>query len=174
MTITTSKILTAMKLVFWIVFIGLLIKPGALLLNYFISLNSPEVAQNVYLGLDLSALYAASLWQYTSFLSFLIVVEAMKAYLAFLAAQILTKIDIEKPFNRHVSNCIIKISHNALGIGFVCLIAQGQTNYLAKSGIALAYDWHAGEFLLLAAIIFIISQIFKRGIELQTENELTI
>jgi len=32
----------------------------------------------------------------------------------------------------------------------------------------------AGEFLLLGAIIFIIAQVFKRGIEIQTENELTV
>tara|TARA_R110002072_G_scaffold7503_2_gene40806 strand:- start:604510 stop:605034 length:525 start_codon:yes stop_codon:yes gene_type:complete len=174
MSINTAQILTAMKIVFWIIFIGLLIQSGALLVTYIISLNTPDAAQNLYLGLDLSELYAANRWHYTSFLSFLIIIGAMKAYLAFLVVQTLTKIDLEKPFSVYVSDRISKISHNALSIGFVSLIAQAHTKYLAKSVIALDYNWQAAQFLFLAAIIYIISKIFKKGIELQAENELTI
>ena len=174
MSINTTQILTAMKIVFWVVFIGLLVQSGALLVTYIISLNTPEAPQNLYLNLDLSELYTQSLWMYTSFLSFLIIIGAMKAYLAYLVVQILTKIDMKKPFSTFVADLIIKISHTALSIGFVCLIAQGYTKYLAKSVTEFNHNWYAGEFLFLSAIIFIIAQIFKKGIEIQTENELTI
>jgi hypothetical protein len=33
---------------------------------------------------------------------------------------------------------------------------------------------NAGEFLFMAGLVFIISPIFKRGVELQSENELTV
>jgi hypothetical protein len=37
-----------------------------------------------------------------------------------------------------------------------------------------AYVGGAAEFLLLGGIIFMIAEVFKRGIEIQTENELTV
>jgi len=32
----------------------------------------------------------------------------------------------------------------------------------------------SGEIHLLAGVIFVISQIFKKGVEIQSENELTV
>jgi hypothetical protein len=47
-----------------------------------------------------------------------------------------------------------------------------------KRGVELRglhrYLGGTGEFLFLAGIVFVIAQIFKRGIEIQTENELTV
>jgi hypothetical protein len=37
-----------------------------------------------------------------------------------------------------------------------------------------AYLGGGAEFLLLGGIIFMIAEVFKRGIEIQTENELTV
>ena len=32
----------------------------------------------------------------------------------------------------------------------------------------------AGEFIFLAGMIYVLSELFKRGAEMQTENELTV
>ncbi len=40
--------------------------------------------------------------------------------------------------------------------------------------IKFELDCGSSEFLFMAGIIFIIALIFKRGVEIQSENELTI
>ncbi|MBN2635649.1 MAG: DUF2975 domain-containing protein [Prolixibacteraceae bacterium] len=35
-------------------------------------------------------------------------------------------------------------------------------------------SWNTGPFLFMAGLVFVISQIFKRGVEIQSENDLTV
>lgn len=175
----TDIILTAMKVIFWVVFIGLCIKTGALLISFIVSLViNPEAASNLYLGFDLSELQNANQWYYINIASFIISISVLKTYLAFLVLKIFSKIDFEKPFTETTSNVLSKISHIALGTGIVAIIANEYGGRLIKRGLSLTnfqdYLGNSSEFLLLAGIIFIISLIFKKGIELQTENELTV
>ncbi|WP_432412002.1 DUF2975 domain-containing protein [Rasiella sp. SM2506] len=163
-----------MKILFWIVFIGLLIQAGALLTTYCMSLFNPEVSKDLYLGLDLFALQEWSTYQYTNHVSFLAAFLLIKAYIAYLVITVFSKINLNSPFSEVVSEHLSKISYVALTAGFLAIIAQGHTKWLAKSGMELSQDWGSGEFLFLAGIIFIMAQVFKKGIELQTENELTI
>jgi Protein of unknown function (DUF2975) len=174
MNINTPQLLSIMKIILWIIFIGLLIQAGALITTYSMSLFNPEVAKDLYLGLDLSVLREWSMYQYTHHVSFLVAFLLMKAYIAFLVIKIFSKLTISNPFSVPVSKHLSKISYVALTAGVFAIIAQGHTKWLTKSGIEVSGNWSSGEFLFLAGIIFIIAQIFKRGIELQTENELTI
>ncbi|GGG53657.1 DUF2975 domain-containing protein [Bizionia arctica] len=175
----TDLILTAMKVIFWVVFIGLCIKTGALLISFIVSLAvNPEAASNLYLGLDLSELQNTNQWYYIHVASFIISISALKGYLAFLVLKIFSKIDFKKPFTEATSLLISKISHIALGIGVLAIIASRYNIWLIRSKESILdtqYYLDGGkEFLLLAGIIFIISLIFKKGIDLQTENELTV
>ncbi|MFC6997987.1 DUF2975 domain-containing protein [Rufibacter roseus] len=171
----TKLILTIMNVIFWIVFIGLCIKTGALVISFFVSLFvNPEGAKDIYLGLDLHSLLKASQNQYVSVMSLVIFLSGMKTYLAYLVVKIFSQFDYATPFNATNAALISKISHTALGTGIVGLVAESYSKVLLKSGIALPLHWESSEFLFLAGIIFIIAQVFKRGIELQTENELTV
>jgi CRISPR/Cas system endoribonuclease Cas6 (RAMP superfamily) len=46
-----------LSIVAWVIFVGLCIEAGALLVNFFISLYKPEFVQNLYQKLDLSQMY---------------------------------------------------------------------------------------------------------------------
>ncbi len=47
--------------------------------------------------------------------------------------------------------------------------------YLSQAtGIQLQANNSGDEYLFMAGIIYIISQVFKRGIEIQEENQLTV
>ena len=35
-------------------------------------------------------------------------------------------------------------------------------------------NWISGEFIFMVGLVFIISQVFKRGVEIQAENDLTV
>lgn len=171
----TNQVLNVMKVVTWIIFIGLCIKTGAILISTFISLFiNPDAAKNLYLGLDLSQLYNVNIWYYINIISFIIVLSGMKAYLFYLVIKIFLKINLEQPFNSQMMTLIRKISHVALGIGIVALIAEAYSNRLLHRGMEVPKQWGGEEFLFLAGIIFILGLVFKRGIEIQSESELTI
>jgi hypothetical protein len=164
-----------MNVVFWVIFIGLCIKAGVILFSFFVSLFvNADGAKNLYLGLDLSKLYAYGIRHYTAVVSLLLFLAMLKAYIAYIVVMLFLKLDVSKPFTADVSSLISRISHVALGTGVLAILADGYTKWLLKKGFAVPVDWESSEFLFLAGIIFIIAQIFKRGMELQTENDLTV
>ena len=73
---------------------------------------------------------------------------------------------------------IIQISYVALEIGIFAILIKAYCKWLTKNGITITNfnDFIGGGagFLFMAGIVFVIGQIFKRGIEMQSENELTI
>jgi hypothetical protein len=62
----------------------------------------------------------------------------------------------------------------ALAAGLIAWAANGYAVWLGKMAGVIRYHWPAAEFLLLAGVVFTIAQVFKRGIELQAENDLTV
>lgn len=170
----TSTILTITKFIFWVVFIGLLIKTGALLFNFGMSINTPESAKNIYLGLDLFELREASLREFIAIGSLLITVIALQSYIAYLIIKIITKGSFKNPFTDEIAALLNKISYIALCTGIISYISSQYCDRLIKRGMEIPLDWGAQEFVFLAAVIFIVAKVFQKGIELQKENELTV
>ena len=171
-------ILKVLNVVSWIVFVGLCIEAGALLFNFILTLFKPIAANNIYKGLNLSGLYETNFSQYIAVMSFVVVLSLMKAYLFYLVVKIFTKLNLVKPFNVEISKLIEKISYEAFAIAIVSVIAHQYTKRLIQSGNVLddvgQYWDDTAAFLMMVAIIFVISQIFKKGIEIQNENDLTV
>ncbi len=176
---TTKLVLTMLHVTAWIVFLGLCVKTGAILYSFFVSLAiNHEGAKNLYIGLDLSGLYNFDRGHYITVASFIVILSGLKAFLFYLAVKIFLKINLVNPFSEDISLLISRIGYLALGIGILTVIANKYCEWLVKKGVAFpdlqSVLGGAGEFLLLGGIIFIIAQVFKRGIEIQTENELTV
>jgi len=169
----TDQLLKVMSYVSWVVFIGLLIKTGTILTTYFISITNEAAAENLFGGLDLSSYRAFSFVQYTFVISYKIFLFAAEAYVAFLVARLLGKLDLKTPFNITVHSLMEKISYSILSIWIVAILHNAQVRYLAKKN-DLPMDLFSSDFIFLAGIIFIFAQIIKRGIEIQSENDLTI
>lgn len=165
-------------IVAWVIFVGLCIEAGGLIVNFIFSLFKPEIVQNLYNNLDLSEMYDRSKWAYFSMYSFIIIISVLKAYLFYVVIKLITNFDLSNPFNRFVSEQIVQISYFTLSIGLLSLIARQFAKNLLHRGYQIhqlnEYWVDSEAFILMAAVVYIISQIFKRGIELQSENELTI
>ena len=174
MKLSTKLILEILKVLTWIAFIGLCIKTGAILVSSIVSLFNPQASGDLYMGLDLSEFYSAGIWHYFSILSLIISVEALKAYMFYLVIKLFSALDLEQPFSLSVGSLLIKISRAALMIWIVATIGNSYIRGYAARGLNFEYDWGGDAFLFLAGIIFVIAHIFKRGLELQNENELTV
>ncbi len=171
----TKLILTTMHVLFWVIFVGLCIETGAMLTSFFVSLFvNPEATRNLYMELKLSDLYRFGKGHYIGIVSLMIYISGLKAYIAYLVIKIFIKFNFDRPFDAKVSLLVSQISHIAMTTGILALIADGYSEWLIKRGVPLQQDWGGAEFLFLAGIIFIISEAFKKGVEFQSENELTI
>ncbi len=175
----TKQILSILNVLAWIAFISLCIKTGTLIFNLIFSLFiNPEGLKDLYFIVDFSELFKTSLYEYISLMSLLIFVVGLQAYLFYVTTRLFENINLENPFNEVVSNLILKISYVAFEIGILNFITSNYYQRLIKKGIELP-DINevlssSSQFIFLAGIIYVIAQIFKRGIELQTENDLTI
>ncbi len=171
----TDSIFRIMKFLTWVVFIGLSIKVGAIIISFIVSMfMNQEAAKNLYMGLTLFDIYQSSILHYIIFTSLIISLTALEAYIAYLVIKIFLNLNINKPFGSQIVALVLKISHIALATGLVSLIANGYSKWLVGEGIQVHFQWGSTEFLFLSGIIYIIAQVLKRGAELQSENELTI
>jgi hypothetical protein len=84
-----------------------------------------------------------------------------------------------EPFNAKVGTFINRISFLALLIGLFSIWGTKYTKWLLAKGVLIPdiEDLHLGGgdvWLFMAIILFVIAKIYKRGIEIQEEHELTV
>jgi hypothetical protein len=170
----TEAILTTMNVLAWITFFGLLIKAGVILVSYSVSVANPEGAKNLYMGLNLSNIREYDFWHYTGVVSLLVAVLLFEAYTAYLVTKVLSKIKMTNPFTLEVVSIMEKISYCIFATWVVVMFYNAQIGWLAKKLQGLQVDYISGEFIFLAGVVFVFSQIFKKGVEIQSENELTV
>ena len=178
MSHTSNIVFTALKVVAWIIFVALCIEAGALLVNFVYSIFKPEIVAHLYQKLDLSDLYEQSQSAYYGMYSFILFIAILKAALFYVVIALVSKFDLAKPFNEFVSKKISTISYYALSIGLISHIGRQLAKNMEHHGIDtnnLNPFWADSQaFILMAAVIYIIATIFKKGIEIQTENDLTV
>ena len=130
------------------------------------------------MGFNISALEVLSRVEYNVVMIFLILSSATKAYLVYRVIQILSKINLIQPFNQNMASLITNISYVALAIGIIEVMADSYLGFLSGSSMTRlplkSFVENDNQFLFLAGIIFIISIVFKRGLEIQSDNNLTV
>ena len=168
----------ALHVVAWIIFVGLCIEAGALIVNFVYSLFKPEVVQHLYQKLDLSEVYEYNQWIYFGIYSFILFISVLKAFLFYIVIRLLSKLDLLKPFNTYVAGQITNISYFTLSIGLISYMAREVTRSLQHHGIEidkLSEFWADSQaYILMAAVVYVIAAIISRGVEIQNENDLTV
>lgn len=177
-TANNQILLNTLNVICWIVFIGFCVQTGTLLFNAIWSLLRPDMVGKLYLSLNLSELQAASQQRYINVMSLVIFISGLKAFLFFVVLRAFQKINLMHPFHIEVAALISKISYVAFSVGLLCLIAEQYCDGLIKKGSSLSnihsYTDGGAAYIFMAGIIFFVAQIYKKAIEIQSENELTV
>jgi len=109
---------------------------------------------------------------------FILTISVLKACLFYAVVKLMHKMDLSKPFSTFVARQISQISYFTLSIGLLSYIGRQLVNSLMHHGFVpdnLNQFWADSEaFILMAAVIYIIAIIFNKGVDIQTENELTV
>lgn len=170
----TEQILTVMPILAWVAFIGFLIEAGIIVVSYGVSCFNPDAAKNLYRGLDLYNLRQFNFWYYTLSVSFMVALSIMKSWVSLLVIKTLSKFNLKNPFTMEVARRLEKVSYVAFGTWLVTMLSNVLTAWLMKITDELHGNWISGEFIFEIGLVFIISQVFKRGVEVQSENDLTV
>lgn len=178
MSKTNNFVFWGLYIVAWLIFVGLSIEAGGLIVNFFFSLHMPEFVQNLYEKLDLSEMYKSSRLAFFGIYSFILTISILKACLFYIVVNLMHKMDLSKPFNTFVARQIKLISYYTLSIGLLSSIASQLAINLMHHGFAtdnLNRFWTDSQaFILMGAVIYIIATIFKKGVDIQDENDLTV
>ena len=169
----TEKLLKFMKFISWFAFIGLMIKSGAILVTYLLSIENPEASKDMYEGLNLYEYRNYSFIHYSLIIAYKVILFAIEAYIAFLAIKLLKKLNIQQPFNISVQHLMKQISYCVFYLWIVAIIHNTHVQIIGKK-YSFEVVLFSSDFVFLSVIIFIFAQIMKRGIDIQSENELTI
>ena len=176
MNTKTEKILIVLKVLALLGGIGFSIECGSQITWLVFSLKNPQISnrfysfrQDFYEILQYSALF------FTYLMSFVIVIAALKATVWYWLFDLLLKLKLKSPFSLDVANRLERISYVLLGVWIISFTGKAYVKWLSKtSGVHLVDAGIGDEYLFISGVVYIISQIFKRGIEIQEENQLTV
>lgn len=178
MSTRNNFVFIGLHIVAWLLFVGLSIEAGGLLVNFFFSLFKPEFVPNLYQKLDLTDMYKDSKWAFFGIYSFILSISILKALLFYRVTILMHKMDLTKPFSTYVSKQIMLLSYYTLSIGFLSYLARHSAKNLMHYGYdtdSLDQFWADSQaFILMGAVIYMIATIFKKGVDIQNENDLTI
>ena len=181
--ITTKQILKVLQILSWIIFIGLCIEAGGMVVNtLIIFFKQPSEALNFWgESAYFTGLYRFDIGHFFAIALIMIIVSVLKAILFYIIVKLFTdkKLNISRPFSIELKNFIINLSSLSFGIGLFSYLGMNYSAWLTTRGAESAdlqalHISGADVWIFMAIILFVIGQIMKSGIELQNENELTI
>lgn len=179
---STTQILKFLYVLAWVLFIGMCIEAGGFLFNIIFTLAiNPAEAQYFWNQADLSDLYRFDSGYFVVVTSLMTIAAILKALMLYLIVKLLhdKKLNLSKPFSPEVGRFIFNLSYLSLGIGLFSYSVANYAEWFKGQGVEMPEIQYmrvdgADVWLFMGVILFIIAQIFKRGIEIQTENDLTI
>jgi len=169
----TESLLKIMNVLAWVVFIGLMIQAGSIIISYAVSIGNPDAAKNLYRGWNMFPYRHQSFMHYTFVVGYKVLLYITQAYIAFLITRLLRGLNISRPFNADVVKLMQKISYSILCVWLIAMAHNIHVAVLEKS-YGLVATYISGDAIFLAGIVYVLAQMFKRGAEIQSENELTV
>jgi len=181
MKISTRQMLKILYVLSWIIFVGVCIEAGGFIVNAVFALANPAVVKYLWHEVDLSDLFKYDHGYFFVLTLIMSIVAVMRAVLFYLIIKILhdKRLNMAQPFSKEAGRFIFIISYVVLLIGVFSWWGAKYAEWFVKQGVKMPDIQYlrlggADVWLFMSVTLFVIAQIFKRGIEIQTENELTV
>ena len=158
-------------------FVGYSIVFGGQLVTLVASFIKPEWAKHTYeVDLNIYRIREVSQSFYLYAMIISLALSMLKASIWYVVFDLLSKLKLQTPFSLVVERKLERIASLLLAVWLIgSIFWKIYIYYLTKeTGIQLPARVVEDEYLFMAGIIYIISQVFKRGIEIEEENQLTV
>ncbi len=177
----TEKILNVLRVIAWIGYVGsiaLAVIAGIFTIYSFIFPDA-DFIKNIVIS-DAKLSFRTLKNDYLGRLIFYYILSLIKIYFVIktwkLAKDALTNINVNHPFSSKTSVILEKIAHLVIILGVINFVI-GQYVFVLDGLVTdhIKYNFSPDlTYIFGIGLIYLISQIFKRGVELQEENELTV
>jgi hypothetical protein len=179
--ISSKQILTVLQVLSWIIFVGLCFDVGCIIFNTGYAHFRPSSVNGFWNGSDLSALYAFDKGHFFAQATYMIIASVLKALIFYLIIKLFydRNLTLERPFNPKVISTIGLIAWICVGTGLFSLWGVKYALWLQGKGITMptadSLRLDGGDvWLFMAVVLAVVGQVFKKGIVLQTESDLTV
>ena len=172
----TEQILPILRVGTWVVYIGTIIRTVIVAISFVVRIYEQAKGRP----------NSGTLLAYIILLSLLMAGMILYVELWRQVKDVLTNINLGTPFTMETARSLVSVSYSLLAIWIIAFIGKNYMHYIQKrmpglndlttgyiADLGGSFDAN-GILLLNAGIVYIIAQVFRRGVELQQENELTI
>lgn len=177
----TRHILTILYILSWIIFVGVCIEAGGFIVNAVMGVVNPGIVERLWHEADLSPLLQYDRGHFVFMTLIMGIAATMKGWLFYLIIKFLhdKKLDLARPFSREMQRFIFNVAYVALLIGLFSAGGASYADWLSTQGVPMPGIGQmrlagADVWLFMSVVLFVIALVFKRGVEIQAENELTI
>lgn len=182
MSTKTNLFLKVLNVISWIIFVGLCFEAGTFIFNAILLLFiRPADTSKFWLEVNLTELHHANESYYVTLISLMIIATVLKAILFYIIVKLFydKNFNLSQPFNETMRRFILNAACLALGVGFFSFWGSNVAKNFILQGIKMPDVEHlrfggADVWLFMGITLLVIAQIFKKGIEIQNENDLTI
>ncbi|MCF3111326.1 hypothetical protein LL912_21240 [Niabella sp. CC-SYL272] len=177
----TKQIIQLLNVLAWIIFIALCVEAGAIMVSSVLWLILPGYAHHLYKWEDLSPLFEYDKGHFTAIIIVISIVTLLKTLLFYMVIKLMRNKNLKfaRPFSTEVNRFILYGAVIAFFIGLFSKYGFKYAQWLFSKGVHMpdAADLKLDGpdvWILMGVILFVIAQGFKRGVELQQENDLTV
>lgn len=176
--ISSKQVLRILYVLSWIIFIGVSVEAGSFIFNAVYSVAFNAGAADYF---HLEHLLQYDRGHFLVQLLLMAIPGVLKATMFYQIVLLLmnNKLDMAQPFSAAVGRVLFLEAYLALGTGLFSYWGVKYAKWLALQGVKMPDVEQlrlggADVWLFMAVTLFVIGHIFKRGIEIQSENELTV
>jgi len=110
-----------------------------------------------------------------SLLAYSVLLGALEFVMLIYVIKILEKIKLNRPFSIEIYFLISRVAKLALMIGCLSLLINFIIE-LIRGKLSISFDTgnENFRFFLFAGVVYIVAQVYKKAVDLQSENDLTI
>lgn len=157
------QILLMLKIAAWFVFLFFVLKAMQLIITFVGGIANLQIGLGIYNDSSFFSLRSDSILHYTIIGLLLIFISMFKVYVWHLVIRALSKVDFTNPLKLKMARSLEKIAFTFFIIWMMGITINIYSNWLIDQfGPVLSSRITLEEYMILAGLIFIISQLIKQ------------
>lgn len=166
--------LVFLKFIFMVTLIGLFISLISILWVYISHYFHWTLQRKYFSSVNFTKIFNEDINAFNIILICSFITTFLKIDLVNKLIKILKKLNIQNPFEDVFYSLIISIGKISLILGIINWMLYFYIELYVKNELILSYQVTELNFLYLSALLFIVGQVYKKAIDLKSENDLTI
>ena len=163
----TEQFLKLMNVASWMIFVFLCMEAGTSFFTVLTEFLYPNEKEPLLYTIHSNHFYVIVL--------FVLLVAILKALIFWRVIKLFSSLNLHHPFSPEISKLLESICFLTFCIGIIAAIGNFYTKWLNKFySLGQVGLGNGTELLFMAGVLFVFYLLFKRGLEIQNDQELTI